>query len=430
MKIHAVSLGCDKNRVDTEIALAGVLEKGHTLTDNPNDADLLVVNTCCFIEDATQESIDEILRLAEYKKEAPKELVVMGCLSQRYRAELAEEIPEIDALLGVKEFHRLAERLPVAGPGENHRGRFLTTPAHYAYLKIAEGCDNHCTYCVIPSIRGPYTSVPMDTLVKEARTLAEKGMVELIVVAQDTTRYGEDLYGENRLPALLRALSEIEGIQWIRLLYAYPESISDDLLSEMAGNDKIVKYIDMPLQHIADTVLRRMGRRTTRKEIEDVISRIRRAHPDFVLRTTLITGFPGETEENYRELQDFVAAYAFERLGVFPYSREEGTPAARLPDQLPREIKERRAEGIMALQMDIHMSRNDRLVGKTIPVIVEQKTSDGYAGRSWADAPDVDGTVFIQTRKELLPGTILSVSVTRAEGYDLVGVLASEAEEI
>ncbi len=429
MKIHAVSLGCDKNRVDTEIALAGVLEKGHTLTDNPNDADLLVVNTCCFIEDATKESIDAILSLAAAKKDDTK-LYVMGCLAERYRAELLEEIPEIDTLLGTADYKRLADLLPEEGKGPSFHGRWLSTPPHYAYLKIAEGCDNRCTYCVIPSIRGSYVSAPMEELLAEAKDLASRGVKELIVIAQDTTRYGEDLYGEKKLPELLEKLCAVDGLQWIRLLYAYPESVTDELIRVLAEQEKIVKYIDMPIQHISDSVLRRMGRKTGREEIETTLKKLRAAHPDFSVRTTLITGFPGETEENYRELQDFVAAYAFERLGVFPYSREEGTPAARLPDQLPREIKERRAEGIMALQMDIHMSRNDRLVGKTIPVIVDQKTPEGYAGRSWADAPDVDGTVFIQTRNKLLPGTILSVSVTRAEGYDLVGVLASEAEEI
>lgn len=419
MKIYAVSLGCDKNRVDAEKALTPVWRKGHRLTQNPEDADVIVVNTCCFIEEATRESVDEILALAQYKKTRPSKLIVMGCLAQRYRAELLDEIPEIDTLLGTSDYQALADLLPVQGDGYESPGRWLSTPSHYAYLKIAEGCDNHCTYCVIPSIRGRYVSTPMEELVGEAEALASRGVKELIVIAQDTTRYGEDLYGEKKLPELLKRLSDIEGLQWIRLLYAYPESVTDALLEEMADNKKIVKYIDMPLQHIADSVLQRMARRTRRKEIEDTLRRIRGAHKDFVIRTTFITGFPGETEEEFQELYDFVAREKFERLGVFPYSREEGTPAWHLPGQIDPVIKERRAEGIMALQRDIHFDRNDALTGTELAVLIDGKTDDGYVGRTWADAPEVDGTVLLQTPEDLPVGDFVPVRITESAGYDV-----------
>lgn len=419
MKIHAVSLGCDKNRVDAEKALAPVLEKGHTLTDTPEQADALVVNTCCFIEDATKESIDAILSLAAAKKDDTK-LYVMGCLAERYRAELLEEIPEIDTLLGTADYRRLADLLPEEGKGPSFRGRWLSTPPHYAYLKIAEGCDNRCTYCVIPSIRGSYVSAPMEELLAEAKDLASRGVKELIVIAQDTTRYGEDLYGEKKLPELLEKLCAVDGLQWIRLLYAYPESVTDELIRVLAEQEKIVKYIDMPIQHISDSVLRRMGRKTGREEIETTLRKLRAAHPDFSVRTTLITGFPGETKEEFEELLAFVAEQKFERLGVFPYSREEGTPAFRLPDQIPQEIRERRAERIMALQQDIHFDRNDTLVGRKLTVLIDTETEGGFIARTAADAPEVDGTVFLRTDRILSPGTFHTVHVTESAGYDLI----------
>lgn len=419
MKIHAVSLGCDKNRVDAEKALAPVLEKGHTLTDTPEQADALVVNTCCFIEDATKESIDAILSLAAAKKDDTK-LYVMGCLAERYRAELLEEIPEIDTLLGTADYRRLADLLPEEGKGPSFHGRWLSTPPHYAYLKIAEGCDNRCTYCVIPSIRGSYVSAPMEELLAEAKDLASRGVKELIVIAQDTTRYGEDLYGEKKLPELLEKLCAVDGLQWIRLLYAYPESVTDELIRVLAEQEKIVKYIDMPIQHISDSVLRRMGRKTGREEIETTLRKLRAAHPDFSVRTTLITGFPGETKEEFEELLAFVAEQKFERLGVFPYSREEGTPAFRLPDQIPQEIRERRAERIMALQQDIHFDRNDTLVGRKLTVLIDTETEGGFIARTAADAPEVDGTVFLRTDRILSPGTFHTVHVTESAGYDLI----------
>lgn len=426
MRLYLVSLGCDKNRVDSEVVLADAVRRGHTVEQDPAQADVIIVNTCSFIESATTESIDEILAHAEYKKTGNcQQLIVMGCLAERFRAELKEEIPEIDLLIGTYEIKALANLLPIEGEGDGG-DRFLTTPGHYAYVKIAEGCDNHCTYCVIPSIRGRYVSRPAEDILKEATALAESGVKELIVIAQDTTRYGEDLYDMPMLPQLLRALAVIPGIEWIRLLYAYPESISDALIETMAEEPKICKYIDMPIQHASDNILTRMGRKTSKEQILEKIDALRTAMPDIAIRTTLIAGFPGETEADFDELRDFVADVKFDRLGVFPYSKEEGTPAAKLPDQIADEIKVERANLLMEDQQDVHFTKNETRIGSTVRAIVEHYDLDEemYYARTEYDAPDVDCGVYFTSEEEFLPGDFVTVTLTETYGYDLQGKLA------
>lgn len=426
MRLYLVSLGCDKNRVDSEVVLADAVRRGHTVEQDPAQADVIIVNTCSFIESATTESIDEILAHAEYKKTGNcQQLIVMGCLAERFRAELKEEIPEIDLLIGTHEIKALANLLPIEGEGDGG-DRFLTTPGHYAYVKIAEGCDNHCTYCVIPSIRGRYVSRPAEDILKEATALAESGVKELIVIAQDTTRYGEDLYDMPMLPQLLRALAVIPGIEWIRLLYAYPESISDALIETMAEEPKICKYIDMPIQHASDNILTRMGRKTSKEQILEKIDALRTAMPDIAIRTTLIAGFPGETEADFDELRDFVADVKFDRLGVFPYSKEEGTPAAKLPDQIADEIKVERANLLMEDQQDVHFTKNETRIGSTVRAIVEHYDLDEemYYARTEYDAPDVDCGVYFTSEEEFLPGDFVTVTLTETYGYDLQGKLA------
>ncbi len=426
MRLYLVSLGCDKNRVDSEVVLADAVRRGHTVEQDPAQADVIIVNTCSFIESATTESIDEILAHAEYKKTGNcQQLIVMGCLAERFRAELKEEIPEIDLLIGTHEIKALANLLPIEGEGDGG-DRFLTTPGHYAYVKIAEGCDNHCTYCVIPSIRGRYVSRPAEDILKEATALAESGVKELIVIAQDTTRYGEDLYDMPMLPQLLRALAVIPGIEWIRLLYAYPESISDALIETMAEEPKICKYIDMPIQHASDNILTRMGRKTSKEQILEKIDALRTAMPDIAIRTTLIAGFPGETEADFDELRDFVADVKFDRLGVFPYSKEEGTPAAKLPDQIADEIKVERANLLMEDQQDVHFTKNETRIGSTVRAIVEHYDLDEemYYARTEYDAPDVDCGVYFTSEEEFLPGDFVTVTLAETYGYDLQGKLA------
>ena len=395
MKILFISLGCDKNLVDSERML-GLLEQEHfTMTDSETEADVIVVNTCCFIGDAKEESIQNILEMAEYRKAGRcKALIVTGC--------------------------------PLEGFASEKGKRLLTTGGHYAYLKIAEGCDKHCTYCIIPKVRGNYRSVPMESLLQEAETLAEQGVKELILVAQETTLYGKDLYGEKSLHKLLKELCKIKGIRWIRILYCYPEEIYPELIQVMKEEKKVCHYLDLPIQHANDTILRRMGRRTTKAELLDIIGTLRKEIPDIVLRTTLITGFPGETEEQHEELMDFVDEVEFERLGVFTYSPEEDTPAAEMLDQIPEEIKQKRRNEIMELQQDIAFEKAENMVGRELLAMVEGEVSgeSAYVARTYGDAPNVDGYLFINTAETLVSGDFARVKVTGALEYDLIGELA------
>ena len=437
MRIMFVSLGCDKNLVDTENMLGILKDKGFEFTDDEMQADVIAVNTCCFIHDAKQESINTILEMAEHKKDAVcKALIVTGCLAHRYKDEITKEIPEVDALIGTSSYDKIAEvvlsvlegkgyscvedtdRLPVV---KNHR--IMTTGGYYEYLKIAEGCDKHCTYCIIPAVRGNFRSFEMEYLLEQARYLADNGTKELILVAQETTVYGTDIYGKKALPELLRKLCRIDGLEWIRILYCYPEEITDELIQVIKEEPKICKYLDMPIQHSSDNILKRMGRRTTRQELGDVITKLRNNIPDIALRTTLITGFPGETEEDIDDLLDFVDTMEFDRLGVFTYSPEEGTPAASMTDQIPENIKEERRNRIMELQQEVSLDKSADMVGRVIPVMVEGKITDddAYVGRSYKDAPNVDGYVFINTNAQLMSGQIVNVSITGSMEYDLIG---------
>ena len=440
MRIMFVSLGCDKNLVDTENMLGILKDKGFEFTDDEMQADVIAVNTCCFIHDAKQESINTILEMAEHKKDAVcKALIVTGCLAHRYKDEITKEIPEVDALIGTSSYDKIAEvvlsvlegkgyscvedtdRLPVV---KNHR--IMTTGGYYEYLKIAEGCDKHCTYCIIPAVRGNFRSFEMEYLLEQARYLADNGTKELILVAQETTVYGTDIYGKKALPELLRKLCRIDGLEWIRILYCYPEEITDELIQVIKEEPKICKYLDMPIQHSSDNILKRMGRRTTRPELVDVITKLRNNIPDIALRTTLITGFPGETEEDIDDLLDFVDTMEFDRLGVFTYSPEEGTPAASMTDQIPENIKEERRNRIMELQQEVSLDKSADMVGRVIPVMVEGKITDddAYVGRSYKDAPNVDGYVFINTNAQLMSGQIVNVSITGSMEYDLIGELS------
>ena len=440
MRIMFVSLGCDKNLVDTENMLGILKDKGFEFTDDEMQADVIAVNTCCFIHDAKQESINTILEMAEHKKDAVcKALIVTGCLAHRYKDEITKEIPEVDALIGTSSYDKIAEvvlsvlegkghscvedtdRLPVV---KNHR--IMTTGGYYEYLKIAEGCDKHCTYCIIPAVRGNFRSFEMEYLLEQARYLADNGTKELILVAQETTVYGTDIHGKKALPELLRKLCRIDGLEWIRILYCYPEEITDELIQVIKEEPKICKYLDMPIQHSSDNILKRMGRRTTRQELVDVITKLRNNIPDIALRTTLITGFPGETEEDIDDLLDFVDTMEFDRLGVFTYSPEEGTPAASMTDQVPENIKEERRNRIMELQQEVSLDKSADMVGRVIPVMVEGKITDddAYVGRSYKDAPNVDGYVFINTNAQLMSGQIVNVSITGSMEYDLIGELA------
>ncbi len=417
MKLCMISLGCDKNLVDSEMMM-GMLSGRYEFTDDEEDADVIIVNTCCFILDAQEESVQTLLRVAQYKHTGHlKELIVVGCMAERYRDEIPQEIPEVDRVLTMKEF---ADQIKSVKPEE----RMISTPGWYAYLKIAEGCGKHCTYCIIPKLRGDYVSYPMEDLLAQARMLAQAGVRELILVAQETTLYGVDIYGKKMLPELLRQLCAIDGIEWIRLLYAYPEEITDELIATMAAEPKVLHYIDMPIQHASDRILKRMGRLTDRADLESVIKRLRAAMPDIALRTTLISGFPGETQEDHRILMDFVEQSRFEKLGVFPYSREDGTPAAQFPDQIDQETKEARRDEIMTLQQRISAEHLRSVTGKTLDVMIEGRLPEEgcYVGRSYMDAPDIDGYVFIETDKHHESGVIIKVQITGSSEYDLVGV--------
>lgn len=437
MKIFFVSLGCDKNLVDSEMMIGMLAEKGHVITDDEKEAEVVVVNTCCFILDAKQESIDTILQMAELKKNGKmKVLIVTGCLGERYREEIQSEIPQVDAILGTNSFDLIAEAIDevMEGKKQNHfndiqavpvhgKKRMVTTGGHYAYLKIAEGCDKHCTYCIIPKIRGDFRSVPMDVLVEEATKLAEDGVKELILVAQETTVYGKDLYGEKSLPKLLKKLAAIEGLQFIRLLYCYPEEITPELIQVIKEENKICHYLDMPIQHAADPILKRMGRRTNNEQLRNIITTLRKEIPDICLRTTLITGFPGETAKDFAVLKDFVKEMKFDRLGVFPYSAEEGTPAAKMKKQVPSFIKDRRKNIIMKMQQQIAFDKAEEMIGRKLEVLIEGKLPEEgvFIGRTYKDAPNVDGMIFVNSDRELVTGDVVTVGVTDFHEYDLIG---------
>lgn len=437
MKILFISLGCDKNLVDSETML-GLLERaGHRMVDDETEAEIILINTCCFIHDAKEESINTILEMAEYKNTGScKALLVTGCLAERYREEIIKEIPEVDAVVGTASFETIPEVIKRVLAGETQlefkplthlprtdTGRLITTGGHYAHLKIAEGCDKHCTYCIIPKIRGPYRSVPMERLLEEAEYLAKQGVKELILVAQETTVYGQDLYGEKKLPELLNRLCEIPGFYWIRILYCYPEEITDELIEVMKRQPKICHYLDLPIQHTSDEILKAMGRRTNRAELTACIEKLRKEIPDIVLRTTLITGFPGEKENHHEELMEFVREMEFERLGVFTYSQEEGTAAARLEAQVPEEVKEERQQELMELQQEIAFEKAQKAENQVYSVIIEGKVADEnvYVGRTYMDAPGVDGLIFVQTEAELMTGDFVRARVTGAYEYDLLG---------
>ena len=415
MKLCMISLGCDKNLVDSEMML-GML-KGYEFVDDETIADVIIVNTCCFILDAQEESVQTLLRVAEYKHTGVlKKLIVMGCMATRYRDEIRQEIPEVDEVMTVQEFEEQCRTAP-----PEHR--MLSTGGWYGYLKIAEGCDKRCTYCIIPYLRGSYKSYPMEDLLSQARDLADAGVRELILVAQETTVYGRDLYGRDMLPQLLKELCAIEGFRWIRILYAYPEDISEELIQVMAEEPKICHYIDMPIQHASDAVLRRMGRRTDNADLRAIIARLRERIPDIVLRTTLISGFPGETEEDHRILKDFVREMKFERLGVFAYSAEEGTPAYDFPDQVPEEEKQRRRDEIMSLQQEISASFLNGVTDRQLDVIIEGRLPEEncYVGRSYMDAPEIDGYVFVESSRKHESGAFVRVRITESSEYDLAG---------
>ncbi len=442
MKILPVSLGCDKNLVDSEKMLGILADRGYAFTDDEEEAEGALVNTCCFIGDAKEESIQTILRLAEYRKSGQyKALVVGGCLSQRYQEQIREEVPEVDACIGTMAITAVADTFDaiLAGRPENHyeplssdptveTRRIVTTGGHFAYLKIAEGCDKNCTYCIIPKVRGPYRSVPMEALLREAEELARGGVKELILVAQETTLYGKDLYGKKSLPELLHHLCEIEGIEWIRILYGYPEELTDEIIETIATEPKICHYLDLPIQSASDRILRAMGRRTSQQSLREVIEKLRERIPDICLRTTLISGFPGETQEDFEETYRFVNEMEFDRLGVFAYSQEEDTRAALLPDQVPEEVKESRRDELMELQQAVVFDKIEEMVGRELTVMVEGKVAedDVYVTRTYRDAPDVDGYLFLHTDANFNTGDFVKVKVTQAREYDLVGELIND----
>ena len=440
MKILFVSLGCDKNLVDTENMLGILKNKGFEFTDDEWEADIIAINTCCFIGDAKQESINTILEMAEHKKDARcKVLVVAGCLAHRYQDEIIKEIPEVDAFVGTSSYDKIADminsvleekgisnfvedanRMPMV-----EADRIVTTPGYYEYLKIAEGCDKHCTYCVIPKVRGSFRSFPIEYLVNQTKRLVEGGVKEIILVAQETTLYGVDLYGKKSLPKLLHNLGLIEGLEWIRILYCYPEEISDELIEAIKNEPKVCHYLDMPIQHASDNILKRMGRRTSKQELTDIVAKLRREIPDIALRTTLITGFPGETDVDHEEVMQFIDECEFDRLGVFTYSREEDTVAAQMPDQIDEEIKGKYRDELMQLQQEISADRSAAMIGRIVRVMIEGfiPEDNTYVGRSYKDAPNVDGLVFVECDRELMSGDFIDVKITGSTEYDLIGTI-------
>nr|WP_296043140.1 30S ribosomal protein S12 methylthiotransferase RimO [uncultured Blautia sp.] len=445
MKILFISLGCDKNLADSEEMLGLLTGSGHEIVDSEEEAEAIVVNTCCFIHDAKEESINTILEMAEYKKSGVCQvLIVTGCMAQRYKEEIIQEIPEVDAVLGTTSYGDIVQALNEASAGkhfeefkdinslpEDSGRRVITTGGHFGYLKIAEGCDKHCTYCIIPSLRGSFRSVPEERLLAQAEYMASQGVKELILVAQETTVYGTDLYGKKTLHLLLKKLCQIKGIRWIRILYCYPEEIYDELIQVMKEEKKICHYLDLPIQHCSDRILKRMGRRTSKAQLVEIITKLRKEIPDIVLRTSLITGFPGETEEDHQELMEFVDEMEFDRLGVFTYSPEEDTPAATMKDQVPEELKEERRDEIMELQQEISLDKGNQRIGQEMLVMIEGKVSgeSAYIGRTYMDAPKVDGYMFVQTGELMVTGDFAKVRVTGALEYDLIGELTDEYTE-
>ena len=451
IKLFCVSLGCDKNLVDTEKMLGVAGGLGVSFTDDETEADAILINTCCFIGDAKEESVNTILEMARYKEEGKcRALIVAGCLAQRYKQEIIDEIPEVDAILGTTSYEEIGNVLTrlfgeekekkeehiscfhdLKELPETAKKRVMTTGGHYAFLKIAEGCDKRCSYCIIPYLRGPYRSVPMEQLLAEARELADNGVRELILVAQETTLYGKDLYGEKTLPKLLHELAQIPGIYWIRIQYCYPEEITDELIQTIKTEEKVCHYLDIPIQHASDRILKRMGRRTHKAELKERIGALRREIPDIALRTTFICGFPGETAEDHEELMEFVDEMEFERVGVFTYSAEEDTPAYSYPDQIPEEVKEERRADVMELQQEIAFEHCENMVGKVLDVMIEGKVADepAYVGRTYMDAPNVDGLIFVNADEMLMSGDFVRVKVTGANEYDLIGEVYHESAE-
>lgn len=445
MKLFFVSLGCDKNLVDSEKMLALLAAQGIEVTQEPEDAEIIIVNTCGFIHDAKEESIETVLEMAQYKTEGSCiSLIMTGCLAQRYAEEIRKEIPEVDAVVGTTAYDQIASVVQETLKGkkscrlaaldylpENLTRRIRTSANYTAYLKIAEGCSKHCTYCIIPKLRGDYRSVPMEELLAEAGQLAEDGTKELIVIAQETTVYGVDLYGHKALPELLKRLCRIDGIEWIRLLYCYPEEITEELLQTMKEEPKICHYLDLPIQHCNDEVLKRMGRKTTKDDLCKKIQKIREVLPDIALRTTLISGFPGETEREHEECVSFVSQIKFDRLGVFPYSPEEETPAAGYIDQVEEETKHRWADELMETEQHVIFRQNEQLIGRKLRVLVDGFLPEEgvYVGRTYRDAPDIDGCVFFEVSYEIVSGTMLTVRITNASGYDLIGEICPDEED-
>lgn len=449
MKINIafISLGCDKNSVDSEVMLGLLSKAGYNIISDEAKADVIIVNTCCFIQSAIEESIENILEVSDYKKTGNcKAIIVTGCMAERYKEEMFNEMPEVDAILGTTTYEKIVETINEVLKGKkikefndidyktdeaNAQTRILTTAGYYGYLKIAEGCNNHCTYCIIPKVRGKYRSRTIESLLDEATMLVKQGVKELIIVAQDTTQYGIDLYDKKQLPELLKRLTKIEDLQWIRLLYCYPEQITDELIDTIADEPKICKYLDMPIQHANDNVLKRMARRSSQAQITQVIGKLRNKIPDIALRTTLITGFPGETEQEFNDMLEFIKDIEFDRLGVFTYSREEGTPACNFDMQVDEEIKLERKEIILEAQKSISAKKCEQSIGKTFKVLVEGKLPEDniYCGRTYKDSPDIDGLVFIHSEEELISGDFVLVSINEAYDYDLVGVIVNELGE-
>lgn len=442
--IYMASLGCDKNTADSEKMLSILSHRGYMLVNDPEEADAAVVNTCCFIQSATEESIQQLLDLAEYKKDRLQYLIAVGCMAERFKDDMKKNLPEVDALIGTAGLEQIADVLDDLRGGKKDvdvfedinkkfedQGpveRVITEHPYMEYLKIAEGCDKRCTYCAIPYFKGKYRSVPMERILLEARGLVRNGVKELILVAQETTCYGVDLYGEKRLPQLLQALGRIEGLEWIRLLYCYPEAIDDELIAEMASNPKVLHYVDMPIQHTEDSVLKRMGRRIDHKGIIDVVAKMRAAMPDITIRSTIITGFPGETQEDHANLMETLASLKLDHVGAFTYSREEGTPAFDFPDQVEEEMKESYRDDIMELQAEISNEHNENLVGKELDVLIEGYLPDDgvYMGRTYRDAPEVDSFVWVKADRELMSGSIVPVKITDHNEYDLFADLVEE----
>lgn len=442
MKLMFVSLGCDKNLVDTESMMGILSREDFEFTNNEIEAEVIVINTCCFINDAKKESVDTILEMAEYKKSGIcKVLIVTGCLAQRYNREIIDQIPEVDVILGTSNYDKIAVAIRTALNGKTdvkidninrlplvNDKRIITTGGHYAYLKIAEGCNKHCTYCIIPKIRGEYRSIPIEYIIRQAKELVTLGVKEIILVAQETSMYGIDIYGSKSLPKLLRELCKINGLYWIRIMYCYPEEITSELIDVIKEEKKICNYLDLPIQHANDDILKRMGRKMTKHQLKNIIIKLREEIPDICIRTTLIAGFPGETDIQHEELMQFVDEMEFDRLGVFSYSPEEDTPAACMPNQVDEQVKDDWRDELMELQQEVSIDKSGSFIGKVITVMIEGKVSDenAYIARSYRDAPDVDGYVFVNTDEDLMTGDFVNVKITGALEYDLIGEIYNE----